>query len=137
MTKITVWMLVVALAGIAARPTSATTEVSFGRSDMLLLMGDGISIVANAATMATGDRNPVMGWLGVGLGAASMIIGFTSEDGGSLAAGGVIAAAAGILSLTGGREDEELDTHNLKLVPGFARGTDGEIETRLTLKLNF
>jgi len=136
--KTAVWLLVVVLAGMAVTPASATTS-TIGRSDMLLFIGDGISVVANAATIATGNHNAVLGWVGVGLGVCSMAVGFTTDDGNWLAGCGGVAAAFGIASLSIGlgSKDEELGTHQLKVVPGLARSTDGEIETRLTLKLDF
>jgi hypothetical protein len=129
------WLLVVILVGLAAPQASADTE-SVSRSQMILFLADGISALPNTVTVLAGDGDAVMGWIGVGVGALSMVAGFTSEDGDWLAACGGIAVGMGVLSLVGSREDEELGTHQLRLVPGLAR-TDGALEPRLTLKLNF
>ena len=136
--KTRLWLLVVILVGLAAPQASADTQ-SVSGPQLLLFLADGVSAVPNTVAVLTGDGDTAMGWIGTGLGALSMAIGFTTEDGAWLAASGGIAMAMGLCSviLAGEPKDEELlGTHQLKLVPGLAR-TDGALEPRLTLKLNF
>ncbi len=135
--KTRLWLLVVILVGLAAPQASAGTD-SLGSAKVPLLLADAVSVAANTSTAFGGDRGPAMGWIGVGVGALSMAVGLTTEDGEWLTSTGGIAMGLGLYSILLTRESksEQLGTHQLKLVPGLKR-TDGALEPRLTLKLNF